>query len=95
MELDCILQRSLGYLPSSTGAGVDSFDFATSLGFALAFANDLKISPAVLFFVPADFVESDLLSVAGAAVDWGVDRPDAFSSEALPLREDVETSFLS
>lgn len=46
---------------------MDSFDFAASFGFALAFANDLKMSPAVLFFVPADFVESDLFNVAGAA----------------------------
>lgn len=47
--------------PSSTGAGVGS------LGFAFALANDLKISPAVLFFVPVDFVESDLFKVLGAA----------------------------
>lgn len=46
---------------------MDSFDFAASFGFALAFANDLNISPAVLFFVPVDLVESDLFSVLGAA----------------------------
>lgn len=82
-------------LPSSTGAGVDSFDFAASLGFAFAFAKDLKISPAVLCFVPTDFVESDLFKVAEGATVWGVDRPDALSSDTLPLREEVEASFLS
>lgn len=56
-------------LPSCAGAGVDSFDFAASFGFAFAFANDLKMSPAVLFFVPVDLVESDLFNVLGAAAD--------------------------
>jgi hypothetical protein len=82
-------------LPSCAGAGVELFDLAASFGFGFAFANDLKISPAVLFFVPVDLVESDLFNVLGAAAGWGVDRPDALSSEALPPREDVEISFLS
>ena len=81
--------------PSSTGAGVDSFDFAASLGFAFAFANDLKISPAVLFFEPTDLVESDLFRVLGTAAGWGVVRPDVLSSDALPLREDVDASLES
>lgn len=54
------------HLPSSIGTGVESFDFVASLGFAFAFANDLKISPAVLFFVPTDLVESDLFRVLAA-----------------------------
>jgi len=53
------------------------------------------MSPAVLFFVPTDLVESDLFRVLGAAPGWGVDCPDTFSSDALPLREIVEASFLN
>lgn len=45
--------------------------------------------------MPPDLVESDLFRVLGAAAGWGVDRPDVLSSDALPLREDVEASFLS
>lgn len=50
------------------------------------------MSPAVLFFAPTDLVESDLFRVLGAAPGWGVDRPDTFSSDALPV---VEASFLN
>lgn len=85
------MQQTPKDLPSPTGAGVDSFDFAASFGFAFAFAKDLKISPAVLFFMPTDLVESDLFKVVGAATGWGVDRPDVLSSDALR----VESSFLS
>jgi hypothetical protein len=45
--------------------------------------------------VPTDFVESDLFRVLGAGAGWGVDRPDALSSDALPLRDDTDASFLS
>lgn len=45
--------------------------------------------------MPADLVDSDLFRVLGAAPGWGVDPPDVLSSEALPLREVVEASFLS
>lgn len=57
----CVQAGESSNLPSSTGAGVGS------LGFAFVLANDLKISPAVLFFVPVDFVESDLFRVLGTA----------------------------
>lgn len=49
------------------------------------------MSPAVLFLVPVDLVESDLFNVLGAAAGCGVDRPDVLSSDALR----VESSFLS
>jgi hypothetical protein len=80
------------YSPSSTGAGVDSFDLSASLGFALAFAKDLNISPADLFLFAPGF-ESVLLSVLGAAEGWGVDRPEASSSDALPFCADADASF--
>lgn len=66
-ELDMGRPEPVVNLPSCAGAGVDSFDFAASFGFAFAFANDLKMSPAVLFFVPVDLVESDLFNVVGTA----------------------------
>ena len=54
-------------LPSCVGAGEGPVDFAASFGFGFAFANDLKMSPAVLFFVPVDLVESDLFNALGTA----------------------------
>jgi hypothetical protein len=80
------------YSPSSTGAGVDSFDFSASFGFDLAFANDLNMSPAVLSFFAPDF-ESVLLSVLEFAEGWGVERPEVLSSDALPRRAGAEASF--
>lgn len=79
-------------MPSSTGAGVDSFDLSASFGFAFAFANDLKMSLVALSFFAPDF-ESCFLRVGGPADGWGVERPDALSSEALPLRAGAGASF--
>ena len=79
-------------MPSSTGAGVDSFDLSASFGFDFAFANDLKMSLVALSFFAPDF-ESCFLRVVGSADGWGVERPDALSSEALPLRAGAGASF--
>jgi hypothetical protein len=77
--------------PSSTGAGVGSFDLS-SLGFAFAFAKDLKMSPAVLSFFAPDF-ESDLFKVLAVAAGWVIDALGVLASDALPLREGNESSF--
>lgn len=70
---------------------MDSGVFSAGFGFDLAFAKDLNISPAVLsFFVPG--FESDLLRVLVTAEACGVERPEVLSSEALPLRAEVENS---
>jgi hypothetical protein len=79
------------YAPSSAGFGVDSLDFVASF-FGLAFAKDLNKSLVVLSFFAPDF-ESLLLSVAEPAEGCGVERPDALSSDALPLLADAEGSF--
>lgn len=67
------------------GAGVDSCESSALFALGFAFANDLNRSPVVWLFFAPDF-ESDLFSVLVPAEDRGVDRPEALSSDALPLR---------
>ena len=80
------------YVPSSTGAGVDSCDFYASFAFGLAFAKDLNRSLVALSFFAPDF-ESLLFSVVDPAEGCGVERPDVLSSDALPLLADADVSF--
>lgn len=61
-------------LPSSAGAGVDSFGFSAAFGFAFALANDLKMSDFSLF----------RLGLESAFLNVGADRPDVVFSEAFP-----------
>lgn len=70
-------------LPSSAGAGVDSFDFSASFGLGgFVFAKDLKRSDfSRLRF---DF-ESDFFNVLVVVAAWGVDRADVLFSEAAAL----------
>jgi hypothetical protein len=51
------------------------------------------MSPAVLSFFATDFDESVRLSVLGPTDGWGVERPDALSSDALPLLEGADAPF--
>lgn len=69
---------------------MDSLDFSASLALGLAFAKDLKRSPAVLFLGGFVF-EFDRFRL-GAWPGWSVDRPDVFASEPLPLRAGPEAS---
>jgi hypothetical protein len=62
------------------------------LGFAFAFAKDLKMSPAVLSFFAPGF-ESDLFKVPTVGADCDADCLGVLVSDALPLREGNEFSF--
>ena len=71
---------------------MDSWAFSASFGFALDFAKDLNMSPAICsFFVPD--LESVLLSVLEPVEGRGVDCPEFLSSEALPLQPGADVSF--
>jgi hypothetical protein len=62
------------------------------LGFAFAFAKDLKMSPAVLSFFAPGF-ESDLFKVPTVGADCDADCPGVLVSDAFSLREGNEFSF--
>lgn len=76
-------------LQSSAITGIGSCCLTASVGFDFIFANDLKMSPAVLSFLTLDF-DSDLFSILAPAEGTRVDFIDDSFSIPLPFWTETE-----